>query len=158
MSIKTTILSIAIALHTPQINLTQETIITTKSFTNSIKKRLQSKHWSCIVDNRYASQFYIDEYRCGPTEDLTKSLPYHSDYPYVMFDVMWHYKRDKAAKKDKILFGLNVELINHKTSKDTPIRETFIINDDSRTLWTVLKKYTCFLMYDDKMVSIKNCK
>ncbi len=164
MSIKTIILSIAIitTFYPLQASLTQKTTITTKDFADSIKKKLQSKQWSCIVDNRYQSQFYIDDYLCGKTEDLKKVLPWHSDYPYMMFDVMWHYKRGKdikdKTKKDKVLFGLNVRLINTKSSKDTSTREVFIIDGDSKYLWKVLKEYTCFLMYDAKMVSIKKCK
>ncbi len=164
MSIKTTILVIVIAtaFYIPEAALAKKTMITAKNFADSIKKKLQSKQWSCVVDNRYQSTFYIDEYRCSKTEDLEKLLPWDSDYPYMMFDVMWHYKRGKAikdkTKKDKVLFGLNVRLVNPKIPKSRSTKEIFIIDDNSKTLWKTLMKYTCFLMYDDKMVSIKRCK
>lgn len=164
MPIKPIILSIAIAaaLHTPQTSLAGKTVTTTKDFVDSIKNKLQSKRWSCIVDNRYRSRFYIDNYHCGKTEDLKQEIIRHPNYPHLVFDVMWHYKRGEAikdkSKEDKVLFGLNIELVNHKTPKDTPVKRVFIINDNSKYLWKVLKDHTCFLVYGDKIASIKNCK
>lgn len=167
MSIKTTILSIAIAtaLYTPQVSLAQEPLVTAKWYTDFIKKRLQSKSLSCIVSSRYPHPLYIDNYRCGKTEDLEKMLPYrqyHPDYPYMVFGVMWYYERGKtikdASKEEKILYEFGVRLANQKIPKGTPTKEAFIIDDDSKTLWEILEKYTCFRMHNDLTVSKKSCK
>ncbi len=161
MLILSTILSIAIASYSPQIF----PAIITREFGDFIKKELQSKRLSCIVDNRYQSQFYIDSYRCGKTEDLKRKFPYRlfsPDYPYVKFDIMWHYKRGKtiknASKKDKILFNFDAEFMNYKTPKGTSTKEVSIIDDDSKYLWKVLEKYTCFRMNHDRRVIIEMCR
>lgn len=167
MSIKTTILSIAvaIALYAPQAGLTQGNKITAEGFADFIKKKAQANHLSCIVDSDYRSQFHIDEYRCGKKEDLEKKLPYRlfqPDYPYTIFRVMWYYERGKtiknASKEEKILFSIGIKFVNHKIPKGTSTKEAFIIDDDSRHLWGALEKYTCFRMNYDRSVSKKSCR
>jgi len=167
MSIKTTTLSIAIAMAflAPQVCIAQKTSITAKGFAGFIKKKIQSKQVSCIMDSQYHSPFNIDDYRCGKTENLKKKLPYHlyqPDYPYMIFRVMWYYESEKtiktASKKEKILYGLNIEFVGYNNPKDTSTKETFIIDYDSKFLWKILEKYTCFHMHNDMTVSEKTCK
>lgn len=127
--------------------------------TDDVKKMeglLSKQSMSCLDNSSYRNGFYTDVYYCAKTDDLKKSLPIDGSYPYFYFIFTWYFEKGKTVEDAKIEKELISAGVKYYTDGNEGV-ENYTIDENSKLLWKIIDKNTCFYLGDDMGVSKRQC-
>jgi len=124
------IIIILLLLYFPSVCVAEEFLLPIEDAVD-LEEKLSKESQSCIVTNSYRSGVNTDIYYCSETENLEKSLPVFSDYPYFTFVFSWYFDKGVTIKDAKVEKKLISASFKYESNKKT-VFENLIIDEGSK--------------------------